>query len=163
MPRSDQEVRTTPSVLDRLLDDEPDRAQEPTLDWHKQLRELKRAVGRDLEALLNTRQEAGSDVPDIYKEARRSLLTYGLPDFSGLILSSPDDCRLVRQAVERAIKEFEPRLEVKVFMDDPRSVDRALHFRIEGILKVEPTPEPVTFDAVLQPSTQEYDIKGGGE
>jgi type VI secretion system protein ImpF len=45
-------------------------------------------------------------------------------------------------------------------MDNPRNVDRGLHFRIEAILKLEPTPEPVTFDAVLQPSTQEYAVEG---
>ena len=40
------------------------------------------------------------------------------------------------------------------------SNDRALRFRIEALLRVEPAPEPVTFDAVLQLNTQKYVVQG---
>lgn len=161
MARVEHDVRTTPSVLDRLIDDSPGESQERQLDWHEQIRALKQSVGRDLEALLNTRQERIGELPEGYTEAEHSIVAYGLPDFSSLDLSSPADCSKVRRAIEKAIERFEPRLDkVSVFMDDPKNVDRGLHFRIEGVLQVEPTPEPVTFDAVLQPATQEYDVRG---
>lgn len=163
MPRAEHDIRTTPSVLDRLIDESPTEAQERPLDWHEQIRALKASVGRDLEALLNTRQERSEELPEGYPEAARSIVTYGLPDYSSLDLSSPADCGKVRRAIERAIEYFEPRLEkVTVILDDPKNVDRGLRFRIEAVLRVEPTPEPVTFDALLQPATQEYAVEGQG-
>ena len=163
MARAEHDVRTTPSVLDRLLDDSPGESQERPLDWHEQIRALKDSVGRDLEALLNTRQERIGELPEGCAELEDSIATYGLPDFSSLDLSSAADSSRVRRAIEKAIERFEPRLEkVTVVMDDPKNVDPGLHFRIQAALRVEPTPEPVTFDAILQPATQEYDVQGQG-
>jgi type VI secretion system protein ImpF len=39
-------------------------------------------------------------------------------------------------------------------------LDRVLRFRIEALLRVEPTPEPVTFDSVLEPVTGNFELKG---
>jgi type VI secretion system protein ImpF len=160
MARAEHDLRTTSSVLDRLLDDNPGDSQERALDWHEQIRALKRSVARDLEALLNTRQERIGEIAEGRSEIAQSILVYGLPDFSALDLCSAADCAKVRRAIERAIERFEPRLaKVTIVMDDPKNVDRGLHFRIEAILRVEPTPEPVTFDTVLQPATQQYDVE----
>ena len=51
-----------------------------------------------------------------------------------------------------AIEFFEPRLaQVKVvFGDQANSADRALRFRIDALLKVEPAPEPVVFDTKVK-------------
>ncbi len=157
MPRLPDEIQILPSVLDRLLDDMPDAN---PANHHYSVSDLKRAVGRDLEALLNTRQEMLEPLPSDFTETGRSLLSYGLPDFSGLTLGNQDDRQRVRHTLERAIATFEPRLErVRVVLDDPRQFDRGLHFRIEAVLRVEPAPEAVTFDAVLQLTTQEYRIQ----
>jgi len=67
------------------------------------IRELKRAVARDLEALLNTRQEALDEVPESLEEVRRSLVTYGLPDFSAASLQSLRDRTRIRRALEDTI------------------------------------------------------------
>jgi len=48
MPRSDYEVRITPSVLDRLIDEEPEISREPPASRAKNLRQLKQSVRRDL-------------------------------------------------------------------------------------------------------------------
>jgi type VI secretion system protein ImpF len=157
MPRVDDEIRATPSLLDRLVDDPDDRA----VDNRYALRDLKRAVARDLEALLNTRRELLENLPSDYSEVSRSLLTYGLPDFSALNLVNHGDRMRIRRMLEEAIAEGEPRLErVRVSVDDPRPFDRGLRFHIEAMLKVEPVPEPVTFDAVLQFATQECRLEG---
>jgi len=37
---------------------------------------------------------------------------------------------------------------------------RGLHFRIDAIFLLDPAPEPVTFDAELQLSTQKYNVQG---
>ena len=89
MPSSNPEVRTYPSILDRLLDDEPEVTREPLHQHFQGVRQLKRAVTRDLEALLNTRQEQLTALPVACSEVQRSLLTYGLPDFTALSLPQP--------------------------------------------------------------------------
>src|SRR5438046_13452 len=110
MPRTDNEIRITPSVLDRLIDYEPELFREPLASRSKSLRQLKQSIKRDLEWLLNTRQFADG-LPADLKEINNSLAAYGLPDFSNLSIKSPVDQNRMRRALEDAISIFEPRLE----------------------------------------------------
>ena len=161
MPSSNSEVRTHPSILDRLLDDEPEVPREPLHQRFQGVRQLQRAVTRDLEALLNTRQEQLTALPAACSEVQRSLLTYGLPDFTAWSLLSPADRQRLRRALEQAIASGEPRLtRVQVNLEPPRENERVVRFRIEALLRVEPAPEPVSFDAVLQLHTLEYVVRG---
>jgi len=63
MARGDRDPDIVPSVLDRLLDDQPDLTHEAVTYRIDDLRGLKRSVARDLEAMLNTRQEALEELP----------------------------------------------------------------------------------------------------
>jgi type VI secretion system protein ImpF len=160
MPKSDYES-IVPSILDRLMDDEPEVAREPLPNRFQNLFQLKKSVARDLEALLNTRQEILAEVSPEFIEVSRSLVTYGLPDFSSSSVLSTNDRNRIRRALEQAVATFEPRLErVRVHLEAPRDQDRTLRFRIEALLRVEPAPEPVTFDAVLRLNTQQYVVQG---
>src|SRR5258708_1306750 len=161
MPRSDNEVRITPSVLDRLIDGDPGLSREPVPPRSKTLSPLKQSVRRDLEWLLNTRQEITYVAPEM-KELTNSLSTYGLRDFSTANVKSPTDQNRLRQAIETAVKTFEPRLDhVAVQLEQMRDGERMLRFRISGRLKVEPAPEPVTFDTMLQLGTGQYLVLAG--
>ena len=161
MARIDSDVNIVPSILDRLLDDEPEISTEPASTRTKNLRSLEKSVARDLEALLNSRQETLQELPSEFKEVSRSLLTYGLPDFTSFSLLTQEDRLRIRRSVEDAINRFEPRLlRVRVALEAPREHDRGLRFRIDAFLRVDPSPEPVTFDAVLQMNTQQYVIHG---
>jgi type VI secretion system protein ImpF len=125
------------------------------------IRELKRAVARDLEAMLNTRREALDELPESLEEVRRSLVTYGLPDFTAASLQSPRDRTRIRRALEDTIAAFEPRLDrVRISLEESEGNERAMHFRVEGWLRLEPNPEPVSFDTVLQLTTREYTVQG---
>ncbi len=160
MARIDRDVNIVPSILDRLLDDEPEISTEPAMSRVKGFRFLERSVARDLEALLNSRQESLKELPSEFKEVNCSLLTYGLPDFTSFSLLTQDDRLRIRRSVEDAINTFEPRLlRVRVALEAPREHDRGLRFRIDAFLRVDPSPEPVTFDAVLQMNTQQYVIQ----
>jgi type VI secretion system protein ImpF len=56
---------------------------------------------------------------------------------------------------------FEPRLtRVRVGLHPWYEHERALRFRVEALLRVDPAPEQVTFDAVLRLHTQQYVIEG---
>jgi type VI secretion system protein ImpF len=161
MATRDQQLNITPSVLDRLLDDEPTVSREPPTSRRQDLRALEKSVARDVEELLNARRETLEELPSEFVEVNRSLLTYGLPDLTSLSLLNNDDRNRIRRAVEDAINHFEPRLQrVRVNLEAPREHDRGLRFRIDAMLRVDPTPEPVTFDAVLQLNTQQYVVQG---
>jgi len=58
MARVTGESTITLSVLDRLIDREPELSQEPGLSRAQSVRILRAAVRRDLESLLNTRRIA---------------------------------------------------------------------------------------------------------
>jgi type VI secretion system protein ImpF len=160
MARTDELV-VVPSLLDRLLDDEPNVTQEPASQRVQNISQLKRSVARDLEELLNTRREALHDLSVDFTEVNRSLVMYGLPDFTSLNLLGVTDRNRIRRTLEQAIAEFEPRLRhVRVVLEEPRQNDRAMRFRVEALLHVEPASEPVRFDAVLRLNTQEYVVQG---
>src|SRR6266700_8066415 len=99
MARGAGETTITISLLDRLIDVEPDNRMENPLSRAQSVRLLKKSVRRDLEWLLNSRRIA--DPPDEgLKEVNKSAYVYGLPDMSTLAMAaSGDRNRLVRQII----------------------------------------------------------------
>lgn len=121
--------------------------------------DLKDTVARDLEALLNTRTVIPEELLKSYPECSQSIVTYGLNDFAGMSLASTDDRASICRALEQAIARHEPRLRNVVASLEVRegSINR-LNFAISALLVVHPAQEPVSFDAVLQPSSLQYSI-----
>ena len=160
MARVDSQKPLLPSLLDRLIDLDPDVSTEPAWSRSLTLREFERSVLRDLEALLNTRQ-IRSDLPDDLPESAQSSLTYGLPDFSSAGVGYVDERERLRKAVEDVIHRFEPRIkQVRVMLHNPENdFDRTLRMTIEGLLWVEPNPQPIAFDTVLQPSSGQCKVQ----
>lgn len=148
--REPTHLTVRPSVLDRLLDDEPALHREPPVPPHEAVRRVVQAVRRDLEWLLNTRLTWVSDALASAEHAARSIATYGLPDYSTENLNDADARSRLRRAIEKAIAVFEPRLVQVVVTPEPlREHERTMRFRIEAVLHVDPVREPVTFDTVL--------------
>ena len=159
MPRIESDLRTTPSVLDRLIDLDPGLSSEPPASRQKSLRQLKDSVRRDLEWLLNSRRLV-DEIPADLKETRRSLASYGLPDFTGAGVKNPAEQDSMRRLIQSAVDAFEPRLKnVVVTVETGREFERSLHFRIVAYLQVEPAPELVTFDTILQPLSSEFEVQ----
>ena len=159
MARTDNELQVTTSVLDRLLDFEPEITREPIASRSKSLRQFKQSIQRDLEWLLNTRQIAGG-LPVELKETNNSVAAFGLPDFTALSIDNADDQKFIKREIEESIKRFEQRLEgVVVSIEPVRATERLLRFRIDARLKIDPAPEPITFDTVLQLGSGEYLVR----
>ncbi|MCD9029077.1 type VI secretion system baseplate subunit TssE [Luteimonas sp. BDR2-5] len=141
------------SLIERLSserDDEPRHAQD-----YRSINDLRDAVTRDLEELLNTRSEGFRVLPLAFPECRESSLTYGIPDFSSQGLLGPQDRDRVRRALEKAIHLHEKRLtRVRIALEPPREHERALRFRVDAVLDLGADHEKVRFDAVLQLATQ---------
>lgn len=164
MARSLSETTITNSVLDRLIDLEPDSRLENTLSRAQSVRLLRRAVRRDLEWLLNTRRIA--DIPeDGPQEINRSMLVFGLPDLSALSMSTAADRTKLTRQVAAAIAVFEPRLgSVRVSLVEAADPSRKdVRMRIEAMLRMDPVPEPISFDTVLELKTGNCRVSGGDD
>jgi type VI secretion system protein ImpF len=160
MATTQREGPVTLSVLDRLVDLEPERKLEPPLTRAQSVRELKAALRRDLEWLLNSRRTI-EESPASLKEVGRSLYNYGLPDVSSMYLRSSKDQAFLLEAIKAAISYFEPRLlNVKVTLEPGADDRRVIRFAIEGLLRMDPAPEQVFFDTVLEPTSGQYQVKG---
>ena len=103
MSRIQGEPKLVSSVLDRLIDEEPEVQREAPRSRNQVLRELKQAVRRDLENLLNTRRRC-QGWPGELKELEKSLVNYGLPDFMGANVASEEGRQQLCQALEAAIR-----------------------------------------------------------
>jgi type VI secretion system protein ImpF len=159
MPRIDEEIRINLSVLDRLVDFEPDVRTEALASRSKALRQVKQALKRDLEWLLNTRRVF--EVPDELPLLTGSLLGYGLPDFTNFSIKSAGDQHDLTLALEAVLKRFEPRLEdVVVSVANASLLERAFRFKIEARLRIDPVPEPISFDTTLQLGSGNFAVKG---
>jgi type VI secretion system protein ImpF len=162
-PSTDFATAVTLSMLDRLIDEDPDTSVELPLSRSESVRELKQALKRDLEWLLNTRQIA---VPpdESLNEVNRSLYVYGLPDFTAFSLNSPKDQNKLVRLLQATLKLFEPRLaNVKIVpLEAGAHGTRTLRFRIEGFLIMDPAPEHVSFDTVLDLTKGEYEVQSAG-
>jgi type VI secretion system protein ImpF len=163
MPPSSTDTAVTLSVLDRLIDLDPRNSKEAPPTRSQSERMLRDAVRRDLEWLLNTRRIA---VPpdESLKELNRSVYLFGLPDFTGFSIATPTEkSKLIRQ-LQNAIKLFEPRIAKPriVPIESDTAGTRTLRFRIEGLLLMDPEPEHVSFDTVLQLTSGQYEVQNAG-
>ena len=133
--------RLYPSLLDRLLDEDPSRKTEPRDNRATSTSRLREAVLRDMNWLFNATQSS-DDLSD-YPEIRRSVLNYGLPAVSGRPASSLDLTDLAR-ALREALLFFEPRLvphTVRVFAEpNSENSHNVISFRMEGQLWAQPIP-----------------------
>jgi type VI secretion system protein ImpF len=154
LARATTETLVTQSVLDRLL-----AVEEWPTTRSQSVRFFKEALKRDLEWLLNTRQPP---LPRLaaFPAAKASVINFGLPDITSLGLMSSSDHRTLRTAIETCLRNFEPRLtDVRVTLEGSDSADRRLRFHIEGNMKLDPAPEEISFDTVLELSSGEYKVK----
>jgi len=161
MARIDPDQPLLPSLIDRLIDDDP-----ATVGLRRSrgqyLRELRDSVRRDIENLLNTRQRCRS--PDTEQsELEVSLPNYGIPDFTALSLSTRDAQYDFCRVMEAQIRAYEPRLfDIKVTLNDggESGDDRTMRLRISALLKANPAPEPIEFTSFLDPGKRKLTVVG---
>ena len=159
MSESGRRYSAPVSVLDRLLvgDTPVDKAR---MMPGGSLRRLRAALLRDLEALLNARKPWRS-MPARLSFLRTSALSYGLADFAGgTVKDAMERTRLCAEIAD-AITRFEPRLtavEVEL-AETPSSLEAVLSFRIKAVLLIDPVPEPVVFDTMLDTATSDIHLR----
>ena len=121
------------------------------------LQELRQSVAHDLEDLLNSRMAKLDHLIGDYPLAKQSIIQFGIIDFVGLSTANPLDRDKICQSIEQSISAHEPRLrQVKVEMLLDGDNMGALCLTIQAYLNIHPLYEPVVFDALLKPTTQQY-------
>ena len=134
-------------LFDRLVDLHPetDEGERPfrILDCEQ----LKASVRRELERLLNTRCSLSLH---LLGEAERSVVNYGIPDFSSLSAQNADDHALIASIIGQTISAFEPRLQqVHVGVAPIDDNEGTLWVFIEALMTVGLFNEPVSFPVLL--------------
>jgi type VI secretion system protein ImpF len=154
--------RFVPPLLDRLIDAAPLSRAEP-LRPSLSIDQLKDAVARDVESLLNARRGSSHAALDGFRHARTSVAAFGLDDFVAMSMSSAVDRAAICRSIERAITDHEPRLRnARVALERRDADSQKLRFSIHAVLVAHPLQEPVNFDAVLHTTTQNYAVQSGG-
>jgi type VI secretion system protein ImpF len=155
-----------PSLLDRLIDNEPNKQRE---SYDKRVispRRLRHLVLRDLTWLLNTTHLAATETLQTHPEVARSVLNFGVGEFSGQLVSSMDKARL-EQGLRQAIIDFEPRilpqsLNIRSIKEPVHENHNRLVFEIEALLWAQPAPSPLLLRTEIDLDEAEVTLTDAG-
>ncbi|HND97244.1 MAG TPA: type VI secretion system baseplate subunit TssE [Plasticicumulans sp.] len=136
--------RLQPALLDRLIDDAPERHKETREQRVLSLNQLRESVLRDLAWLFNAGNHESVQSLDAWPQVARSVLNYGLPALSGRTASSVDIPALERVLAD-TIRTFEPRIlphtpQVRAVVAREQMNHNAIGFEIQGELWAQPVP-----------------------
>lgn len=159
MARPESQTYARALLFDRLVDREPHVPTEPQ-PWRALTRqELYDSVRREVGWLLNTHCPLPAHQLD---ERERSVINYGMPDFSMFSPHSEADQRRLAHLLMRTIAAFEPRLrQVRVTVEQSMDDRKTLLARVEAVLVVESVVEPITFLVVVHPETGASEVHDG--
>ena len=109
MTKRELDLLVEGTLLDRLIDREPDAPGDRPMTRADSIREYKLGLQRDLDWLLNGRQTDPPN-PARFPELADSVYHFGLPDLTSLSRDSADSMAKLAAIVEQALATFEPRL-----------------------------------------------------
>jgi len=111
-----------------------------------------RSIQANLNTLLNTRSRVFS-VPSTHVRAQASMLDFGILDFSAVNMMSEAGRRSLAEAMQTAIRHYEPRLHnlCVTFVPGTPEDELKLHFRIEACVICSGNSETVRWDSVIEP------------
>ncbi len=154
MARARQEILITQPLIDRLSDIDP---------WPEtrsaSIAMFRQSLKRDVDWLLNTRKPLIPEANSLPLTAS-SVLLFGLPDSRVFGATGGKDSGALARVIEQCIEEFEPRIEnPRVTLTASDTVNRSLHFQLEGTIRYEDMEEEIQIDTVLELISGEYEVK----
>lgn len=141
---SNTHEKLQPSLLDRLIDDNPEQKNESRDKRIMNVSKLRDCVIRDIGHLLNTHHMEGNTDLDKHSEVTSSVANYGISGLTGFSMHNIDIHEAERQ-IRQSIINFEPRilkdtLKVNMTRDTEKSSNHSMVFRIEGQIWAIPIP-----------------------
>lgn len=153
-----------PSLLDRLRDDHPEALSDHANDVFITRDQLKAAVLRDLESLLNCQSLMDSRHTQSNLKLARSVLAYGMPALAGQTVSNLD-IRGLERTVAEMIRRFEPRIQAESLQVAAEQESQMMHknniigLRISGQLWSLPYPMELLIRTELDLETGQMSIR----
>ena len=141
---SNTNEKLQPSLLDRLIDDNPEQLNESRDKRIMNVSKLRDCVIRDISHLLNAHHLEGNTDIDDFAEVQSSVINYGVSGLTGFSMHNID-VNSAERSIRQAIINFEPRilkntLKVSMTRDTEKSSNHAIVFRIEGQIWAIPIP-----------------------
>jgi type VI secretion system protein ImpF len=141
---SNTNEKLQPSLLDRLIDDNPEQINESRNKRIMNVSKLRDCVIRDISHLLNAHHLEGNTDIDAFPEVQSSVINYGVSGLTGFSMHNID-VNSAERSIRQAIINFEPRilkntLKVSMTRDTEKSSNHAIVFRIEGQIWAIPIP-----------------------
>lgn len=157
--------RLQPSLLDRLIDDEPGKLAESRERRVMSSSQFRKAVLRDLSWLLNTGARATFENIEQWPEVAESVINFGMPDLCGMTTSSISTEEIER-LIRKTILMFEPRilkqgLTVRVMHGAPVGGHSRLTLEIAGEIWGQPLPDQLYLRTEIDLDTGECAIVEG--
>jgi type VI secretion system protein ImpF len=155
--------RLQPALLDRLIDEDPDKKLEPREARVITKAKLRQAVLRDLAWLFNATRPSDIDWNGL-RQAERSVINYGLPSLAGQTASGLDVIEL-ESSIRQAIIDFEPRitpstLQVEALVsEDELDHHNVVSVQIRGQLWAQPVPIELLLRTELDLESGEVEIR----
>lgn len=157
--------RLQPSLLDRLTDDAPADTREARDSRVIDVRRLREIVQRDLSWLLNTYNNDILIDADLYPNAARSVLKYGIEEVSG-DFSTAERAEAIRRSIRQAIEVFEPRIRkgsVEVLLVQPDAARQTvIAFDIRADMWAEPIPLELYLRSEVDLTTGDVNVERSG-
>lgn len=159
MARRDPDLLVEGTLLDRLIDRDPESPGDRPMNRADSIREFKLGLQRDLDWLLNARRTDDPD-PDRLPELAHSVYHFGLPDLTSLSRDSAESLTRLAAFVEQALATYEPRLtNVKVTVPPRENTPLSeVRLQVEAVLRLEPSPERISFDTVMHKANGDVEI-----
>ncbi|WP_072776609.1 type VI secretion system baseplate subunit TssE [Marivita hallyeonensis] len=156
--------RLQPSIIDRLTDHEPSKKSETQAERMIDIRRLREIIQRDLSWLLNTGNLDSEIDSEEYPHVMTSVLNYGVPDPTG-DFANVERATAVRDAIQKAIELFEPRiidgtLKVITRTDDAKR-EAIVEFDILADMWAEPLPTELYLRSQFDVTTGQISLERG--
>lgn len=146
-------------LFERLVEHQPNESEEARPQRVLDREGLQRSLQRELERLLNTRTPRAADA---LAQEERTVLDYGLPDYSAMYTHSPEDQARLAALVRSTIEAFEPRLRgVAVGVEPLHDSEKSLLVRVSGEMILGRVSERVAFVVGVNSDTGGGGARGG--
>ena len=143
--------RLQPALLDRLIDDTPDKKQEPREQRLLTRQRFRQAVLRDLGWLFNAARPTMDATMAACEHAQHSVVNSGLPSMSGETASTFDVVAL-EASIRQAIVDFEPRIDASTLIVEAKVAQVALdhHNQLQVQIRGSMWAQPVPIELLLR-------------
>lgn len=133
-------------LFDRLLGPDDGSYFEPKLDSLG----LKKSLARELAQLFSTKSRLTLAQ---FQSSELTVLDYGLPDFTALSPTSPNDTTLMAEVMTKCLEKFEPRLSMVLVNVKPDTTSKtSAHASIAAAVTIGRQAVRVDFDLAFTPS-----------